>query len=56
MREYQKEAIRTVMRYLAGGEVREPAGTGEGELRQDNDELQRRYGSWTGMERHLQSA
>lgn len=52
-REYQKDTIRTVMRYLAGGKystLRELAK----ENYQGNDELQRRYGSWTGMEKHLQ--
>jgi type III restriction enzyme len=53
LREYQKEAIRTVMRYLAGGKYRNLR-----ELAKENfdtsDELQRRYGSWQGMERHLQ--
>ena len=53
LREYQKEAIRTVMRYLAGGEYASLQ-----ELARENfdrnDELQRRYGSWLGMERHLQ--
>ena len=53
LREYQKEAIRTVMRYLAGHKhtnLRELAK----ENFDSNDELQRRYGSWMGMERHLQ--
>lgn len=53
LREYQKEAIRTVMRYLAGrkyANMRELAK----ENFDSNDELQRRYGSWAGMERHLQ--
>jgi type III restriction enzyme len=52
-RDYQKDTIRTVMRYLAGGKystLRELAK----ENYQGNDELQRRYGSWTGMEKHLQ--
>ena len=52
-REYQKEAIRTAMRYLAGRRYRNLR-----ELAKENfdtgDELQRRYGSWPGMERHLQ--
>jgi type III restriction enzyme len=53
LREYQKEAIRVVLRYLVGGKyqnLRELAA----ENFHGNDELQRRYGSWTGMERHLQ--
>jgi type III restriction enzyme len=52
-REYQKEAIRTALRYLAGRKyeaLRELAK----ENFDKNDELQRRYGSWLGMERHLQ--
>lgn len=53
LREYQKEAIRTVVRYLAGGKYQNLR-----ELAIDNfdnnDELQTRYGSWPGMERHLQ--
>lgn len=53
LREYQKEAIRTVMRYLAGGKyatLRELAK----ENFDNNDEIQRRYGSWSVMEHHLQ--
>lgn len=52
-REYQKEAIRTTLRYLLGGKyanLRELAK----ENFDDNDEIQQRYGSWTGMEKHLQ--
>lgn len=53
MREYQKEAIRTALRYLLGGKyanLRELAKDNFDE----NDEIQQRYGSWAGMERHLQ--
>ena len=53
LREYQKEAIRTTLRYLLGGKyanLRELAKENFGA----NEELQQRYGSWTGMERHLQ--
>ena len=53
MREYQKEAIRTTLRYLLGGKyanLRELAKENFGA----NEELQQRYGSWAGMERHLQ--
>jgi type III restriction enzyme len=53
VREYQKEAIRTTLRYLVGGRyanLRELAK----ENFDTNEELQQRYGSWTGMERHLQ--
>jgi type III restriction enzyme len=53
MREYQKEAIHTTLRYLLGGKyanLRELAKENFGA----NEELQQRYGSWVGMERHLQ--
>ncbi|MCR4320699.1 MAG: DEAD/DEAH box helicase family protein [Candidatus Brocadiaceae bacterium] len=53
MREYQKEAIRTTLRYFLGGKyanLRELAR----ENFESNDEIQQRYGSWAGMERHLQ--
>lgn len=53
MREYQKEAIRTTLRYFLGGKyanLRELAR----ENFESNDEIQQRYGSWTSMERHLQ--
>jgi type III restriction enzyme len=53
MREYQKEAIRTTLRYLIGGKyanLRELAK----ENFNGNDELQQRYGSWANMEKHLQ--
>jgi type III restriction enzyme len=52
-REYQKEAIRITLRYLLGGKyanLRELAK----ENFESNEEIQQRYGSWTGMERHLQ--
>lgn len=52
-REYQKEAIRTTLRYLRGGKyanLRELAK----ENFEDNSELPQRYGSWAGMEKHLQ--
>lgn len=53
MREYQKDTLRTTMRYLLGGKyanLRELAK----ENFDANDEIQQRYGSWSGMERHLQ--
>jgi type III restriction enzyme len=53
MREYQKEAIRTTLRYLLGGKyanLRELAR----ENFDANEELQQRYSSWNGMQRHLQ--
>lgn len=52
-REYQKEAIRTVMRYLAGGQYKNLRELAK-ENFDANAEMQRRYGSWSGMERHLQ--
>ena len=52
-REYQKEAIRTVMRYLAGGRYANLRELAKDNF-ESNDELKRRYGSWQGMERHLQ--
>lgn len=52
-REYQKEAIRTTLRYLLGGKYASLR-----ELAKENfdntDELQHRYGSWASMEKHLQ--
>ena len=53
LREYQKDSIRTVMRYLAGGKYANLHELAK-ENFDSNDELQRRYGSWPGMERHLQ--
>jgi type III restriction enzyme len=52
-REYQKDAIRTTLRYLLGtkyGDLRELAR----ENFQNSDPLRERYGSWIGMEKHLQ--
>ena len=52
-REYQKEALQTILRYLLGGEY----GSLRDLARQNfdsNDVLHARYGSWAGMERHLQ--
>lgn len=52
-REYQKEAIRTTMRYLLGSECKNLR-----ELARENFNdpgvLQQRYGTFTGMEHHLQ--
>jgi type III restriction enzyme len=53
LREYQKDAIRTVMRYLGGNTYANLRGLAK-ENFEANGELQRRYGSWAGMERHLQ--
>ncbi len=53
VREYQKDAIRTTLRYLLGRKY-----SNLYELAKENfassEELQQRYGSWKGMERHLQ--
>ena len=53
VREYQKEAIRTVMRYMAGGQYLNLRALAEENFK-TNDELEKRYGSWKGMEGHLQ--
>lgn len=53
LREYQKDAIRTVMRYMAGEKYANLRALAE-ENFQTNDELEMRYGSWRGMESHLQ--
>jgi type III restriction enzyme len=52
-REYQKEALRTALRYLLGGKYADLRALAK-ENFDANDEIQQRYGSWTGMERHLQ--
>lgn len=52
-REFQKEAIRTTMRYLAGTKYRDLKALAR-ENFDSNDELQRRYGVWSGMASHLQ--
>jgi type III restriction enzyme len=52
-REYQKDAIRSTLRYVLGRQyasLRELAK----ENFESNEEIQQRYGSWAGMERHLQ--
>ena len=51
MREYQKEAIRTTLRYLLGGKYANLRALAK-ENFDANEELQQRYGSWAGMERH----
>ncbi len=53
MREYQKEAICTTLRYLLGGRYANLRVLAR-ENFHINEELQQRYGSWTGMEKHLQ--
>ncbi len=52
-REYQKEAIRTTLRFLLGGKYANLRALAR-ENFEDNAELQERYGSWVGMEKQLQ--
>jgi type III restriction enzyme len=52
-REYQKEAIRTTLRYLLGSKYANLRTLAKENFEQ-NPELDQRYGSWAGMERHLQ--
>lgn len=52
-REYQKEAIRTTLRFLLGGKYADLRALAK-ENFDDNIELQERYGSWVGMEKQLQ--
>ncbi|PLX85379.1 MAG: hypothetical protein C0617_04745 [Desulfuromonas sp.] len=52
-REYQKEAIRTTLRYLLGGEYPDLRALAKDNL-EENSTLETRYGSWAGMQRHLQ--
>jgi type III restriction enzyme len=52
-REYQKEAIRTALRFLLGGKYENLRALAK-ENFDDNTELQERYGSWAGMEKQLQ--
>ncbi len=52
-REYQKDAIRTTLRYLLGGKYLDVRSLATENFEQ-NTELQERYGSWTAMERQLQ--
>ncbi len=52
-REYQKEAIRTALRYLLGGEYLDLRALAK-ENFDNNPALVSRYGSWKGMERNLQ--
>jgi type III restriction enzyme len=54
-REYQKEALRTTLRYLLGGKYADLRALAQ-ENFDTNDEIQQRYGSWAGMQRHLQLA
>jgi len=52
-REYQKEAIRTTMRFLLSGKYANLRALAKENFDQ-NPELELRYGSWAGMEKHLQ--
>jgi type III restriction enzyme len=52
-REYQKEAIRTTLRFLLGGKYANLRALAK-ENFDENPELQERYGSWAGMEKQLQ--
>ena len=52
-REYQKEALRTVLRYLLGGEYTDLRALAKANY-DENPVLEERYGSWEGMQRHLQ--
>jgi type III restriction enzyme len=52
-REYQKEAIRTTLRYLLAGKYADLSALAKANFDQ-NTELQERYGSWAAMERQLQ--
>lgn len=52
-REYQKDAIRITLRYLLGGNYANLRALAKENFEQ-NPELEQRYGSWVGMERHLQ--
>ena len=52
-REYQMDAIWTVMRYMACGQYANLRALAEANFKANN-ELESRYGSWCGMESHLQ--
>jgi type III restriction enzyme len=52
-REYQKDAIRTALRYLLGGKYADLRALAKENFGQ-NAELQERYGSWQSMEKQLQ--
>jgi type III restriction enzyme len=53
LREYQKEAIRTTLRYLLGGKYANLHDLARANF-DANEELQQRYSSWNGMQSHLQ--
>ena len=52
-REYQKDAIRIALRYLLAGEYKDLKTLAKSNY-DSNSKLEARYGSWAGMERHLQ--
>ncbi|MBM3128743.1 MAG: hypothetical protein FJ009_08985 [Chloroflexi bacterium] len=52
-RAYQEEALRVTLRYLLGGEYTNLRALAKKNF-DDNPTLEQRYGSWAGMERHLQ--
>lgn len=52
-REYQKDAIRTALRYLLGQEYGSLLDLAKANF-DENPILHARYGSWEGMQRHLQ--
>lgn len=52
-REYQKEAIRTALRFLLGQEYSSLSALARANF-EANPTLHTRYGSWDGMQRHLQ--
>jgi type III restriction enzyme len=52
-REYNKESIRTTLRFLLGGKYANLRALAK-ENFDDNTELQERFGSWAGMEKQLQ--
>lgn len=52
---YQKEAIRVTLRYLLGGKYPNLRALAKETFDNDSSNtLEKRYGSWVGMERHLQ--
>ncbi len=52
-REYQKDAIRTALRFLLSGEYEDLRALARANYA-ENPDLEARYGSWEGMQRHLQ--
>ena len=52
-REYQKDAIGVALRYMLGGEYADLRALARRNY-DDNPILEKRYGSWGGMQRHLQ--